>query len=165
MANYTMNQYNAAPQHKRKMKWSFIEKTIDFSATPHATAATGGKVAAWAASDTLEIIGVRTGQIIMGVTAEVIKPTSTEHLAGHTIQILDSDSRTIATVRTDGHSYAYGILPYITQDVLGSSGMPEGLFCQPYEVPTRGVVSIKINAAFTTGVIKIVVYIIEEDRS
>jgi endonuclease YncB( thermonuclease family) len=154
MPNYTMSQYDATPQHKKKMKWNFVEKTISFASVPHATAATGGKVAAWAAGDTLEVMGVRTGQIIMGVTIEVIKPTSTEVLAGHTIELLDSDDRTLATVRTDGSAYQYGISPYITQDALGSSGMPEGLFCQPFEVPSRGVLSIKINAAFTTGVIK-----------
>jgi len=165
MANYTMSQYNAAPQHRRKMKWSFIEKTINFAATPYATEATGGKVAAWAAGDTLEIMGVRPGQIIMGVTVEVIKPTSTEVLAGHTVEILDYDARTIATARVDGSAYAYGISPYLTQDVFDSSGMPEGLFCQPFEVPSRGVIKIKINAAFTTGVVKIVAYILEEDRT
>lgn len=165
MATYTMKQYNAAPQHKKKMKHVMVEKTLDFALTP---VNDYGAHVAWAAGDIIEAIGVRAGQIFMGLTAEVVKPTTTAGDSGHTIEVLGADeTQTYAWFRTgleapsyQGTTYLYPFYP-----PSSTAGMPGGLFFQPIEIPVRTTLNVKISHAFTTGIIKIVVHFLEEDRA
>jgi hypothetical protein len=156
-----MNQYTAAPQKRKKMKLSLFEKTIDFSKVPNPSSF--GRTLAWASGDVIEFMGLRPGWIVVGFTAEVVKPTTSESKSGHTITVLDTFSNSIGWFRTGNDGITGRIVEYYGKD--SGSGMENGLFFSPIEAYISDTIDLKISHAFTTGRIKITLYIMEEDRS
>jgi len=161
MATYTMTEYTAAPQHRKKMKLSLFEKTISFAKAPNINSF--GQTLAWAAGDVIEFIGLRPGWIVVGFTAEVVKPTTPDSKSGHTITVLDTFGDSIGWFRTGNDGITGRIVEYYGQD--SGSGMENGLFFSPIEAYMSDTIDLKISHAFTTGVVKITLYIMEEDRS
>ena len=151
MTTYTMRLYDAAPQHKKKMKMSAIEKTLDFNLGPRD--ATFNKRGSWVAGDKIELIGVRPDQVLVGVTAKVIKPTTTEIASGHRISVLDPNGNALAYFSTGREATAEKIVD------------PYDVFFAPTQYSSSDTIDIVISAAFTTGVVKITAYLLEEDRS
>lgn len=151
MTTYAMSSYDAPPQHKRKKRLVAVEKTLDFHLGPRD--ATFNKRGSWAAGDIIEAIGVRADQILVGLTAEVIKPTTTAALSGHHISVQDPDGRVLAYFQTG------------VEATTGGISENYDLFFQPVQFGSSDTIDAVISAAFTTGVVKLTAYILEEDRA
>lgn len=153
MPTYTMKQYSAAPQHKKKMRLVAVEKTIDFHKGPVEDPTDYTRTGSWAASDVIELIGLRADQILVGATVEVIHPTTTAANSGHKVSLQDPSGRALA--------YFPVGLEATTNKILD----PYDVFFQPVQFASSDTIDLRISAAFTTGVVKVVAYILEEDRS
>jgi len=148
MATYNMGQWKQCPQRKVKQKLSTITRTIDFAIQPISS----GFAAAWAAGDIIELIGIRAGQIVLGVTVDIKKK-----LVGGRFEVGDG------THRGRWGSYNMG-----TEGVIDPhSGVVEGndQYFFPHTYASSDTIDIRIQSATpTSGRAQISVHIIEDDR-
>ena len=148
MATYNMGQWKQCPQRKVKQRLSTITRTIDFAIQPIAS----GFATAWAANDVIELIGIRAGKIVLGVTVDVKK-----RLADGRFEIGDGT-----------HRGRWGSYDMDTEGVIDPhddsiEGNDQYFF--PHTYATSDTIDIRIQSATpTSGRAQISVHLIEDDR-
>jgi len=153
MATYN-RQYRKNPVQKKKQAYSLLERVIDFSQAP----ITGGEIitTAWAAGDVLEAIVIQPGQTVLHVECVVLNSSSLATVKPISIGDGDNPSR-------------WGIIDLgtpvsITRKAeLGDQAGVE-LYSAPKHYTESDTIDVKLGAAFTNGVIKLIVHLLEEDR-
>ena len=71
MATYDMGKWRGNPQISAPKKFLEYERVLDLSAPPYAGREELGTTA-WAVGDVVELIGIRSNQIVLGVWCEVL---------------------------------------------------------------------------------------------
>lgn len=155
MATYNMGQWRLSPQRKNKKAFSEYTRMLDLSYPPYATS---GNVAvgttAWAVSDVIEMIGIRSDQVVLGVEVEVKKKCST---AGARIQVGYGDD--------PDRWGTYKITSTGTKDPE-SDDVENGVAnFAPLRFSSSDTIDIKLfNKVVTDGIILLKVYILDNDR-
>lgn len=159
MATYNV-EYNWNPPRSKKQKYALWERVVDFSNAPR-TPGTKTLTTAWAAGDVLEAVNIRAGQTVLGVQVEIMEMSGT---ANAWIEVGFGDDTdfwgkyNIGTVNTNSLGVKY-------DGVDGGSGdnMIRN-FGNPVYFSAKDSVDIKINKAITSGKVRIIVHLLEDDR-
>lgn len=150
MATYNMGQWKQSPQKKAKKQFSVITRTLDFAIQPIASVKTA---AAWAGGDIIELIGIRAGQIVLGVTVDI-----KTKLVGGRFEIGDG------TRRGRWGSYNMDTTGVIDPHDDSVEGNDQYFF--PHLYSASDTIDVRIQSATpTSGRAEISVYIIEDNRA
>jgi hypothetical protein len=164
MATYN-KEYRWNPPRRKKQRYALVERVVDFSKAP----VTAGMMAddgigtvvttAWASGDILEAIQIRAGQTVMGVEFELIKRAE--------------DANAIVKIgygSDDDYWGIYQIAPgkpikeRAQAKVVGSHKDDQRNFGNPLYFASADTIDIKLNSAITTGRIRLIVHLLEDDR-
>lgn len=152
------------PPRRKKQRYALIERVVDFSKAPLTVSTTETKTentTAWAAGDILEAIAIRAGQTVLGVEFELLTRSSTANAYVEVGYGSDSDY---------WGRYMIGNVPSeAPEEVASSRRYGEHAdqirnFGSPLYFSSADTIDLKINKAITTGRVRLIVHILEDDR-
>lgn len=164
MATYN-GGYTYSKVRRRKKQYSLLERVIDFSKKP-IDGTTGDLFKTWATGDVLEVFGIREGQSVLGVECEIIE---------------QGTNKTWLEIGDGYFSARYGTVEFKKRgegngtgwandhaDTLNASqpGMlgAERNFGVPVKYATADTIDVTLHGTITSGKIRLVVHVLEDDR-
>ena len=155
MATYSMGQWRNAPQRKAKKVFNTISRVIDFSVPPYAGREELGTTA-WAVGDVVELVGLRSDQVVLSVEVEILKKSKPDTSR---IQIgYGTDVDRWGTYKVD---QSPGVIDPESDNKQGGVSN-----FAPLRFSSSDTIDVKMfNQIMTAGRVKITVYILEDGRS
>lgn len=153
MATYNRH-IKGKPVRRKKQKYSLLERVIDFSQKPIIAGQTIDL--AWASGDVLEIIGIRAGQTVLHVEAEVLKKDAQTTPA--TIQIGDGDNAS----RWGSVDVSNGKRLTKKAEAADQTGIDFYSAIKHYS--SADTIDLTIYDVLTTARVKVIVHLLEDDR-